>query len=185
MISPAVPGYSKWKKEELGSATPIMFWRPSAPKRTTDHTESSLRAFCSMVRTGSKSTRRHGFVTRSAPVASDLKRVRREKAKGGERTSVLTADVSEAHRQILSLASTWLPSSSRRSDLHQQGRHFRGGFSILPVVGGVRPRTTLPVTGSSATKWHQLTCRRRLQPGSRRGRMQRKEFSWPKIRWRR
>ena len=69
----------------------------------------------------------------------------REKAKRGERTCALTADISEAHRQISihrRVASTWLPSSFRRSDLHQQGRHFRRGFSILPVVGSVRPRTT-------------------------------------------
>ena len=35
-----------------------------------------------------------------APVAADLKRVMREKARLGERTFALTADVAEAHRQI-------------------------------------------------------------------------------------
>ena len=35
-----------------------------------------------------------------APVAADLKRVMREKAKLGEKTFALTADVAEGHRQI-------------------------------------------------------------------------------------
>ena len=39
-------------------------------------------------------------MTKSEPIASDLKRSMREKAKRGERTFALTADVKEAHRQI-------------------------------------------------------------------------------------
>ena len=51
-----------------------------------------------------------------APVAPDLKRLMREKAKAGEVTFGLTADVKEAHRQVLSIRMTgtcWDVSSTR------------------------------------------------------------------------
>ena len=61
--------------------------RGKAIKKDKNHTESSRRAFCSMAQ-------------ERAPVASDLKRVLREKAQRGESTFALTSGVCEAHRQI-------------------------------------------------------------------------------------
>ena len=51
-----------------------------------------------------------------APIAADLKRTMREKAKVDELTFALSADVTEAHRQVPihpdDWASSWLPSDS-------------------------------------------------------------------------
>ena len=55
-----------------------------------------------------------------APVAADPKRVMREKARLGERTLALTADVAEAHRQI---------------PIHPRDWHLLG-FQIEVEVGG-------------------------------------------------
>ena len=44
-----------------------------------------------------------------APIAADLKRVMREKARFGERTFALTADVKEAYRQVPVAPCDWHP----------------------------------------------------------------------------
>ena len=67
----------------------------------------------------------------------DLKGVMREKAKHGERTFALTADVSEAQSQIpvtQGLAPAGLPSPSKWLGLYQQSRDLRRRFSVLLLV---------------------------------------------------
>ena len=97
-----------------------------------------------------------------APVAADLKRVMREKARLGEKIFALTADVAEAHRQI--------PIHPR--DWHLQGCQVEvGGDVYINKVGtfGVASasyywsraasalgRLTQYITGRTANTWHQL-----------------------------
>ena len=97
-----------------------------------------------------------------APVAADLKRVMREKARLGEKTFALTADVAEAHRQI--------PIHPR--DWHLLGSQIEvGGDVYINKVGtfGVASasyywsraasalgRLTQHITGRTANTWHQL-----------------------------
>ena len=97
-----------------------------------------------------------------APVAADLKRVMREKARLGEKTFALTADVAEAHRQN--------PIHPR--DWHLQGCQVEvGGDVYINKVGtfGVASasfywsraasalgRLTQYITGRTANTWLQL-----------------------------
>ena len=97
-----------------------------------------------------------------APVASDLKRCMREKARRGEQTFSLTADVAEAHRQVL----------VDRRDWHLLGCQVEAGGDVLIItVGrfGVASASyylsrvaesigqiTQFVPGRSATSLHQL-----------------------------
>ena len=97
-----------------------------------------------------------------APVAADLKRVLREKARLGEKTFALTADVAEAHTQI--------PIHPR--DWHFLGSQIEvGGDVYINKVGtfGVASasyywsraasalgRLTQYITGRTANTWHQL-----------------------------
>ena len=97
-----------------------------------------------------------------APVAADLKRVVQKKARLGERTFALTADVAEAHRQI--------PIQPR--DWHLLGCQIEAGGDVyINKVGtfGVASasyywsraasalgRLTQYITGRTANTWHQL-----------------------------
>ena len=97
-----------------------------------------------------------------SPVAADLKRVMREKARLGQRTFALTADVAEAHRQI--------PIHPR--DWHLLGCQIEAGGDVyINKVGtfGVASasyywsraasalgRLTQYITGRTANTWHQL-----------------------------
>ena len=97
-----------------------------------------------------------------APVAADLKRVMREKARVGEKTFAFTADVAEAHRQN--------PIHPR--DWHLLGCQVEvGGDVYINKVGtfGVASashywsrassalgRLTQYITGRTANTWHQL-----------------------------
>ena len=105
-----------------------------------------------------------------SPVAADLKRVMREKARLGQRTFALTADVAEAHRQI--------PIHPR--DWHLLGCQIEAGGDVyINKVGtfGVASasyywsraatalgRLTQYITGRTANTWHQLVAGR-LSPG--------------------
>ena len=74
------------------------------------------------------------------PMASDLKRSMREKAKRGETTFALTTDVKEAHRQIPvaregRLAVARMPCPAQYLRLHKHGRHIRNILSFVLQVG--------------------------------------------------
>ena len=97
-----------------------------------------------------------------APIAADLKRVMREKARRGERTFALTADVTEAHRHIPIAPCDW----------HLLGCQVReGGTVFVNTMGtfGVASasyywsraasalaRLTQYCAAHSATTWHML-----------------------------
>ena len=72
------------------------------------------------------------------PMASDLKRAMREKAKRGETTFALTADVKEAHRQIPIAEEDWRLLGCRVRPgtfcLHKHGRHVRHLFRLILLV---------------------------------------------------
>ena len=81
-----------------------------------------------------------------APVAADLKRVMREKARLGERTFALTADVAEAHRQIPIHPRDWHLLGCQvevGSDVYINEVGLRSRFRlILLVTSGLSTRPT-------------------------------------------
>ena len=99
-----------------------------------------------------------------ARVASDQKRVMREKAKHGERTFATIIDVSEAHRQIPIDPRNW------HCQVHPRGPVFINGsrdlwrrFSVLLLVESrVCPRETIPVFFRHARHDVVPICSRRI-----------------------
>ena len=97
-----------------------------------------------------------------SPVASNLKRFMREKARRGEQTFSLTADVTEAHRQV----------PVDKGDCHLLGCQVEAGGDVyIDTVGtfdiasasyswsrfaGSVGRITQCISVRSATTWHQL-----------------------------
>ena len=77
-----------------------------------------------------------------SPIASDLKRALREKAKLGEQTFALSADVSEAHRQVPIHPQDWhylgCPGHTRIGRVHPHGGHVRDFFGFVLLVASSR-----------------------------------------------
>ena len=96
------------------------------------------------------------------PMASDLKRAMREKAKRGETTFALTADVKEAHRQIPIAEEDWRLLGCRVRPATVVYIHTVGTFGISSAsyywsrIGSGIVRLVQYVVGNSAVTWIML-----------------------------
>ena len=97
-----------------------------------------------------------------SPTASDLKRAMREKAELGQPTFALTADVSEAHRQISIHPSDWRFLGCQVSHGSTVHVNMVGTFRMTSAsycwnrVGAAIGRISQYVVPESAATWHML-----------------------------
>ena len=97
-----------------------------------------------------------------SPIASDLKRAMREKAELGQPTFALTADVSEAHRQVPIHPSDWRFLGCQISKGSSVYVNTVGTFGITSAsyywnrVGAAIGRLSQYVVGDTAATWHML-----------------------------
>ena len=97
-----------------------------------------------------------------APIAADIKRLMRQKAAMGERTFALTADVAEAHRQVLVDPRDWHLLGSQVVAGGDVNVNTVGTFGVASAcyywsrVASAVGRLTKYCTGSRATRWHML-----------------------------
>ena len=97
-----------------------------------------------------------------APVAADLKRVMREKARLGERTFALTADVVEAHRQIPNHPRDWCLLCCQVEVGGEVYINKVGTFGVASAsyywsrTASTLGRLTQYITGRTANTGHQL-----------------------------
>ena len=97
-----------------------------------------------------------------APIAADLKRSMREKAKLGELTFALSADVSEAHRQVPIHPDDWHLLECQVISGGEVFINTVGTFGIASAsyywsrVAGAVGRLAQYLIGNAATTWHML-----------------------------
>ena len=97
-----------------------------------------------------------------APIAADVKRVLREKAKQGEPTFALTADISEAHRQVPIDARDWHYMGCQVTSGSEVYVHTVGTFGIASAsyhwsrVSSAVGRLSQHLVGRQANAWHLL-----------------------------
>ena len=97
-----------------------------------------------------------------APIASDLKRALREKAKLGELTFALGADISEAHRQVPIHPEDWHYLRCQVNEGSDVFIHTVGTFGISSAsyywsrVAGSIGRLSQYLAGDLCTTWHML-----------------------------
>ena len=97
-----------------------------------------------------------------SPIASDLKRALREKAKLGEQTFALSADVSEAHRQVPIHPQDWHYLGCQVTPGSDVFIHTVGTFGISSASyywsreAGAVGRLAQYLVGGSTTTWHML-----------------------------
>ena len=85
-----------------------------------------------------------------SPIASDLKRALRERARRGERTIALSADVSEAHRQVPVHPQDW--HLSRCRCVHPYRWNIRGVVGVVLLV----PRGGIDWATGAIPRWQAL-----------------------------
>ena len=97
-----------------------------------------------------------------APTASDLKRALREKAKLGELTFALSADISEAHRQVPIHPEDWHYLGCQVNEGSDVFIHTVGTFEIPSAsyywsrVAGSIGRLSQYLASDLCTTWHML-----------------------------
>ena len=97
-----------------------------------------------------------------SPIASDLKRALHEKATRGERTFALSADVSEAHRQVLVHPQDWHLLGCQVVPGADVFTHTVGTFGVSSAsyywsrVAGSIGRLAQYLVGKLSTSWHML-----------------------------
>ena len=97
------------------------------------------------------------------PVASDLKRVMREKSKVGQRTFALTADITEAHRQVPIAEEDWHLLGCQVVSGAEVYINKVGTFGVASAsyywsrVASAIGRLAQYLAGKDATTWHVLT----------------------------
>ena len=97
-----------------------------------------------------------------SPIAADLKRAMREKARVGERTFALTADVSEAHRQVPIAECDWWMQGCQVQPGSSVYVNKVGTFDVASAsyywsrVASALGRLAQYLSGEQAHTWHML-----------------------------